>query len=154
MNGFDRPMEELEAAREAAEDLLKPSKRDVAAAVKRADYCAYQMSLGYALVENPDMRHLGVLLTENRKLQADLNEAMTHEGAKDCRIDDLEKALFKFGQHTGGCPAWGRPRPDLCACGYVAAFKGNYPQTFTDTFGCTPVAGDPISTPAQRPGVT
>ncbi len=62
---------------------------------------------------------------------AELNEAMTSEGAKDCRIDDLEKALFKFGSHAGGCPAWGRPRPDLCTCGYVAAFKGSYPQPYS-----------------------
>lgn len=57
---------------------------------------------------------------------AELNEALTSEGAKDCRIDDLEKALFRYGNHEGGCPAWGRPRPDLCTCGYVAAFKGTY----------------------------
>lgn len=57
---------------------------------------------------------------------AELNEAMTQEGAKDCQIQKLEKALRRYGQHEGGCPAWGRPRPDLCTCGYVAAFKGNY----------------------------
>lgn len=67
------------------------------------------------------------------KLQADLNEAMTNEGAKDCRIEDLEKALFEFGQCKGSCPAWGRPRPDLCTCGYVAAFKGAYPLPYEFT---------------------
>lgn len=41
------------------------------------------------------------------KLQADLNEAMTNEGAKDCRIDDLEKALFEFGQCKGSRPCMG-----------------------------------------------
>lgn len=65
-------------------------------------------------------------LFEYRKLQTELNEAISNEGAKDLRIDDLEKALFRYGQHEGGCPAWGRPRPDLCTCGYVTAFKGTY----------------------------
>jgi len=60
-------------------------------------------------------------------LQEKLNECMSSEGAKDLRIDDLEKALYEYGQCKGGCPAWGRPRPDLCTCGYVAAFKGSYP---------------------------
>lgn len=72
---------------------------------------------------------------------AELNEAMTNEGAKDCRIDDLGKALFKYGQHTGGCPAWGRPRPDLCTCGYIAAFRGNYPRTF---YLETPLTQNPV----------
>lgn len=72
--GFDRPLEELEAGREAAEDLLKPSKRDVAEAGKRADYCVYQMSLGYSHVENRDMRYMGVLRLENLKLELELIE--------------------------------------------------------------------------------
>jgi hypothetical protein len=57
-------------------------------------------------------------------LQAELNQAMSSEGQKDLRIDDLEHALWKFGAHRGACPAWGRPRPDLCTCGFVAAFGG------------------------------
>lgn len=53
---------------------------------------------------------------------SELNEALSSEGLKDLRIDDLEHALKVYGGHLGGCPAWGRPRPDLCSCGYVAAF--------------------------------
>ncbi len=65
---------------------------------------------------------------------AELNEAMSSEGAKDLRIDELEKALWEFGGHKGGCPAWGRPRPDLCTCGYVAAFGG--PKAFNGAQPC------------------
>lgn len=72
VNGFDRPLEELEAAREAEDDLMKPSRRVVADACKRADYCVYSMGLGYTFVDNPDMRHLGVLLLEIRRLEAGL----------------------------------------------------------------------------------
>ena len=37
------------------------------------------------------------------------------------RIAKLEDGLAELGDHRMGCPAWGRPRPDLCTCGYVAA---------------------------------
>lgn len=94
-------------------------------------------------------RTLLVATDEMRRTENALQEALQHEGLRADRltgelervrdigltqaaklttaeaftIPNLKAALERYGTHESGCPAWGRPRPDLCTCGYIDALK-------------------------------